>query len=263
MPQTFIYLISQQYFKLVLVNKKIRVVAVSYLNTKPLTYSLERGAMSEELELSFEYPSKLAEKLLNDEADIGLLPVAMIPSLKDPHIISDFCIATNGEVASVCLFSNVPLEEIKTIQLDYQSRTSVALLKVLLKYHWKINPELISSTPGYEDDFSGNTAALIIGDRALIKRIDSKYIYDLGTAWKEMTGLPFVFAAWVSNKKLSDSFLEKFNNSISESLLHINDIVASTPFPLYDLDVYYKKNIDYVLDDQKRKSMDLFLNYLE
>jgi len=119
------YLNSQQDFKLVLVNKKIRVVAVSYLNTKPLTYSLESGVMSEELELSFEYPSKLAEKLLNDEADIGLLPVAMIPSLKDAHIISDFCIATNGEVASVCLFSNVPLEEIKTIQLIIKVKLSL------------------------------------------------------------------------------------------------------------------------------------------
>ena len=100
--------------------------------------------MQDEIELNFEYPSKVAAQLLNDEIDIGLVPIAVIPSLKTPHIISDYCIGTEGEVASVCLFSEVPIDQITSICLDYQSRTSVVLLKILLKKYWKISPQLIA-----------------------------------------------------------------------------------------------------------------------
>ncbi len=113
-------------------DSKIRVGAVSYLNTKPLVYGFDNGLMKDDIELSFEYPSLLAEQLKNDEIDIGLIPVAAIPSLPESHIITNVCIGASGSVASVCLFSDVPIEEIKFIYLDYQSRTSVALLKVLL-----------------------------------------------------------------------------------------------------------------------------------
>lgn len=243
-------------------NNKIRVGAVSYLNTKPLTYAFEHGAMKDQLELNFDYPSILASRLLNDEIDIGLVPVAVIPTLKEYHIISDYCIGTDGEVASVCLFSEVPINEIDTILLDYQSRTSVALLKILLKHHWKISPVLKDAEAGYESLINGKTAGLVIGDRALSQRTHSSYIYDLGLEWKAMTGLPFVFAAWVANKKLQDHFLKDFNDSIKASLLKIDDIIRSMNYPLYDLNFYYKHNIDYLLDEKKRMGLNMFLQRL-
>ena len=150
--------------------------------------------MQDEIELIIDYPANIASHLLHNRIDIGLVPVAIIPSLKEHHIISDYCIGCDGEVASVCLFSDVPLLEIETILLDYQSRTSVALLKILLQEHWKISPKLIAGTTHYEQDISGTTAGLVIGDRAFTQRLQSGYMYDLGSAWKEMTGLPFVFA---------------------------------------------------------------------
>ena len=92
-------------------SSKIRVVAVSYLNTKPMTFSFEQGAMNDLMELEFKYPSLLADELISGRADMGLVPVAMIPSIPNAKVVSDYCIATEGEVASVCIFSNVPLQQ--------------------------------------------------------------------------------------------------------------------------------------------------------
>ncbi len=104
--------------------------AVSYLNTKPLLYGLKHGHTIDNMELIEDYPSKIAQRLLNDEIDLGLVPVAIIPKLKEHHVISDFCIGAEGPVASVCIFSEVPIENVETILLDYQSRTSVALARI-------------------------------------------------------------------------------------------------------------------------------------
>ena len=242
---------------------KIRVAAVDYLNTKPLIYGFEKGRMNDRMELVVDYPAEIARMLLNDEVDLGLVPVATIPAMKEYHIISDYCIGCNGEVASVCLFSDVPMEQITSVVLDYQSRTSVALFKILLKEHWKISPELLAGSPGYEEKIQGSNAGLVIGDRALKQRKRSAYIYDLGIAWKEMTGLPFVFAAWVSNKALPQSFIAPFNTATGEGFDHLEEIVAANPFEEYDLHTYYTKNIDYKMDDEKRKALDLFLGYLK
>lgn len=215
--------------------------------------------MKDEIELVFDYPARVAGMLLNEEADIGLVPVAIIPQLKEYHLISDYCIGAVHPVASVCLFSDVPVNDIQEILLDYQSRTSVALLKILLKEYWNIDPVLINTTEGYLQKIKGRTAGLIIGDRALIQRKRSAYVYDLAEAWQEMTRLPFVFAAWVANKKLPEPFLSSFNIATGEGLNHLNEIVAANQLDDYDLYTYYTKNIDYKLDEMKKQAMDLFL----
>jgi chorismate dehydratase len=132
-------------------------------------------------------------------------------------------------------------------------------LKILLNQHWKIAPKLQEVHEGYENMISGRTAGLVIGDRALSQRTHSKYIYDLALEWKAMTGLPFVFAAWVSNKKITDVFLLEFNESLQKSLLSIDEIVSSMNYSDYDLSVYYKHNINYLLDENKRRGLKLFL----
>ena len=238
------------------------MAAVSYVNTKPLIYGFEKGMMENEIELVTDFPASIADMLIRDEVDISLVPVATIPSLNEYHIITDYCIGTTGEVASVCLFSDVPLEEIKTILLDYQSRSSVGLLKVLVKDFWKINVDLVSSTAGFEERINGNTAGLVIGDRAFIQRKKRKYIYDLGSAWVEMTGLPFVFAAWISNKKLPDEFVEKFNKATAEGFNHLPEIIAANPYQHYDLNTYYKQNISFNLDEEKRRGLEEYLRRL-
>ncbi|MBL7695606.1 MAG: menaquinone biosynthesis protein [Ferruginibacter sp.] len=242
--------------------QKIKVGAVSYLNTKPLIYGFEQGLMKDEVELLIDYPSNIASLLQTNQVDIGLVPVAIIPTLEEHHIVSDYCIGCDGEVASVCLFSEVPLAEISTILLDYQSRTSVALLDILIREHWKITPELRAAAADYEKNISGTTAGLVIGDRALVQRSKSKYIYDLGTAWKEMTGLPFVFAAWVSNKSLSPQFIRAFNDTISAGTRQIDVILQTVHLPEYDLKKYYNSNINFRLDGPQKEALTLFFGFL-
>jgi len=240
------------------------VGAVSYLNTKPLIYGFEKGMMKEWVELVFDYPSNIAAALLNDEIDIGLVPVAIIPERDNFQIVSDYCISCDGEVASVCLFSEVPVEKITRVFLDYQSRSSVALLKWLIREYWGIHPELVeTSDENYRHEIKGTSAGLVIGDRALQQRKLSTFIYDLGAEWRFVTGLPFVFAAWVSNKELKKEFVEKFNTANSLGLSHLDEIIIQHPFPDYDLKKYYNFHISYRLDEKKKKGMNLFLSYLK
>ncbi|MBU3714213.1 MAG: menaquinone biosynthesis protein [Ferruginibacter sp.] len=242
---------------------KIKIAAVSYLNTKPLTYGLERGDIKDLIELDFYYPSEVAIRLLENKADIALLPVEALLSLNEYHIISDFCISTEGEVASVCLFSDVPLDQIQKIYLDYQSRTSVALLQILLYEYWNISPVLVKATEGYETKIAGPAAGLIIGDRALKQRKKSAYIYDLGTAWKAFTGKPFVFAVWVSNKQLNKAFIEIFNQANKEGVKNIKLIASKVDFSEYDLYDYFSRNISYELNEEKKEAITYFLKRIK
>ncbi len=241
---------------------KIRIGAVSYLNTKPLIYGFEHGEMQNEIDLLIDYPAKIAEMLTHNEIDAGLVPVAIIPEMKEHFIISDYCIGCDGEVASVCLFSEVPLHKIEKILLDYQSRSSVDLLKVLIKECWKIDPDFINTTQDYRNDISGTTAGLVIGDRALTQRKISTYHFDLGLEWKNFTGLPFVFAAWVSNKKLAPTFINQFNKANAIGLQNIDKVVAENLFTDFDLKDYYTSFINYDFDENKKMALNLFIKKL-
>jgi chorismate dehydratase len=239
---------------------KIKVGVVNYLNTKPLLYGLERPPVNKKIDLIAAYPARLADMLINNEIDVGLIPVAAIPALPSYYIVGDHCIGTEGEIASVCLFSEVPMNEIKKVYLDYQSRSSVALLQWLMKESWGIDPAIIhAKDESYRQEIKGTTAGLVIGDRALEQRRVSTFIYDLGSEWRAITGLPFVFAAWVSTKKLPDDFIKLFNEANELGLLHIDEIVEQTPFDIYDLKKYYTLHLSYHLDERKRKGMELFL----
>jgi chorismate dehydratase len=243
--------------------KKIRIGAVSYLNTKPLLFGFKQDHFKDKIHLVEDYPAQIANMLLNDEIDVGLVPVAILPELKEHYIISDYCIGAEGAVASVCLFSEVPIDEVQQVYLDYQSRTSVALAKILLKHYWKISPEFINADTGFLSKIKGTTAALVIGDRAFEQRSKSKYVYDLAEAWVNFIGLPFVFAAWVSNKKLPDDFILEFNNANQFGLNNIDKVIMENPYSHYDLHLYFTQKISYKLTDEKRKGLNKFLDVLK
>ena len=242
--------------------RKIRVGAVSYLNTKPLLYGIQRSGVMQDIALTIDYPSSIARMLLNDEIDIGLVPVAILPLMKEYYINGDYCIGSDGPVASVCLFSETPVGSVERVLLDYQSRTSVELAKLLLKEYWKISPELIGAGADFRDHIHGTTAGVVIGDRALEQRKISPYVYDLGEAWKKLTGLPFVFAAWISNKPIDPGFVEKFNAANGAGLAQIDKVVAENPYSPFNLQDYFTRYLDYKLDDAKRKGLERFLQYL-
>lgn len=217
----------------------------------------------ETIELIYDYPAEIARKLQEGEIDMGLVPVTILPQLPENYIYTDYCIGCNGAVASVCLFSEVPLEKVERVLLDYQSRTSVALARILISEHWKIEAKLIDTKSDFRGDIRGTTAAVVIGDRALQQRKISPYIYDLGEAWKNFTGLPFVFANWIANKKLPDGFIAAFDAANKSGLLHIDKVVAETPYDVFDLKEYYTKYVDYNYDYGKMQGKEIFLRLVK
>lgn len=244
---------------------RIKIAAVSYLNTKPFINGLSTSSLSERIDLMLEIPSKCAEMLINREVDLSLIPVAELLKVKSATIISDYCIGANGPVHSVSLYAERPIHQLKRIFLDYQSRTSVALLKVLMNKHWKLSPEFIQAEPGYEQQIGGDTGGLIIGDRALMANDRFEYIYDLGDHWKQFTGLPFVFAAWVANKPLPIKFVAEFNEALRNGLVNIKQTVEQYQplYPEVSVKDYFSKYISFHLTTSKKQALQQFMKMYE
>lgn len=225
-------------------------------------FGVRRSGLMDKVEVTEDFPANIASMLLNDQIDVGLVPVAIIPRLKEAHIITDYCIGAVGEVSSVGIFSQVPIEQIETLILDYQSRTSVNLARILIKEYWEKEVIIEKATADYQHRIKGTTAAVVIGDRALAQHQYSQYYYDLSLAWQRHTGLPFVFAAWVSNKVLNDDFVDAFNRANAYGISHLDEVVKDIEFPHYDLKKYYATNISYHLDAEKMAGLQLFLQKL-
>lgn len=240
---------------------------MSYLNTLPLIYGLKKyNKFLESVEIQEDIPSVCADKLISGKVDIGLIPIAEIRKLINPQIISNFCIGAVGKVDTVLLLSDVPINKIKTIFLDYHSRTSVNLLKILIKKFWKINVKYIDAKKGFEENIKGASAGIIIGDRAFKYSEKYKFVYDLPQEWMKFTKLPFVFAAWVSNKEIDDSFVSEFNNALKYGLSNKQTVIENykkqNPNGNIDIEDYLNNKISYSLDVEKRRGMELFLKML-
>jgi len=249
-------------------HKTVRISAISYLNSLPFIYGIENyHHLQGKYTMQKDIPAKCASKLANNKADIGLIPVAAISSIFESYIVTDYCIGAVGKVDTVLLLSDVKIEDITEIYLDYQSRTSVMLVQVLAKKYWNIKPIFINATLGFEKLISGTTAGVIIGDRTF--NLEKKYTfsYDLAEEWYKMTNLPFVFACWVSNKKLSDTFIEDFNNACAFGLNNIDEVIKNYSnqniISSQKLKQYFSESISYNLDEEKKKGLNLFLKYLE
>ncbi|HTN37257.1 MAG TPA: menaquinone biosynthesis protein [Arachidicoccus sp.] len=246
--------------------KKIKVAAVSYLNTKPLLYGIKRDpALLEQMELLEDYPSKIGQMLVDGQVDMGLIPVAYIPQMKEWHIVSDYCIGSMGPVETVCLFSDVPVQQIEKVLLDYQSFTSINLCKVIFRHFWKKEVVFEKAGPDYIGQIGGTTAAVIIGDRVFEQKYGpaaQKYIYDLAQEWTNFTGLPFMMAAWIAGKPLPESFIHAFNLANKAGLDNLAAVVAENPYDHFDLLEYFDQKISYTVDEKKLEAMELFLKLM-
>jgi len=241
--------------------KKIKITAVSYLNTKPLLYGLLHSDIASRIDLKLDIPSLCAQKLLSGEADLGLIPIAVIPEIPNARIISDFCIGTNKSVKTVGIFADQPITSLTELYLDHHSRTSVALSRILLRDYWKLSPRLLTASDGYIDKIGGTTGGLVIGDRTIGLEKRFSHFYDLGEAWYDFQKLPFVFAAWVSNKALPETFIQAFNTALAAGVEAIPQLMylLATPQTNFDLERYFTHNISYQFDAPKKQALDLFL----
>lgn len=236
---------------------KLRVVTVKYLNTKPFINGIQRSFTPSEINLMLDHPAQCAEDLLTGNADIGLVPIAAFPELTGYQIFSDFCIGCNGPVNTVKIYSQSPLSNCNKIFLDYQSRTSVQLATLILKNHLNLNILPVKGYPGFENEIVRDQAGLVIGDRCFHFNHTMPYQLDLGQAWKDWTGLPFVFAVWVCKLGTDPQLLHKFNLALNAGVQAINKDFTSGE------EVFYlTQNLSFSYQEPQKIALNHFLHQI-
>jgi predicted solute-binding protein len=246
---------------------RLRVCAVSYLNTTPLVWGMLHGPQRGLFDLDFRVPAGCADQLASGAADIGIVPSFELTRL-NLETIPGTGIACHGPVRSILLISSRPAARIRTLAADSSSRTSVELARVILERKYGATPTLIRQPPDLEAMLRSADAALIIGDPAL--RIDPArlpyHAYDLGAEWVDMTGLPMVFAVWAARPGVgAASVAEAFRESCRYGRERIEQIVASEAprreFPPALVREYLTRHIVHELESREYEGMELFLRY--
>jgi chorismate dehydratase len=249
--------------------RKLRIAAISFLNTAPLMWDFEHTGLGREFEILSTVPSECAEMLRTGAADIGIVPVIAYHSIPGLHIIPNIAIAAHGPVRSILLVSRMPLEKIRTVAVDTSSRTSVALARVLFRKWLGGGREFTSMPPLLDVMLKCCDAALLIGDPALTVDRTRYICYDLAEEWKRLTGQPFVFAFWaVRAQALSETDLDLtkvFQQSRDHGLANV-DVLARTWAPRVGISeqavrTYLTENIDYSLGPENIAGLELFFKY--
>jgi chorismate dehydratase len=244
----------------------VRLGAVGYLNARPLVYGLDR---SPRFHLRYDLPSECARLLCAREIDLGLVP--SIEFLRDPsyRIVPDLAITSMGAVASVALFTRKPIADVTSIAMDTSSRTSVALVRVLCDRWFRIAPAIESHQPDLDAMLQRADAALIIGDIALLTDRRSGgdvQKIDLGEAWTAMTGLPFVWAAWVGRAGAVqctdvDALRAARDEGVSQPDAIAEEYFRGSPELRGVGARYLRDNIKYYLGSPERAGLELFYRY--
>lgn len=244
---------------------RLRICAVSYLNTAPLVWGLLHGPQRGMANLSFAVPSECARRVVEGEADLGIVPVVEM----ERHGLlpcSDLCIACRGEVRSILLFARRPWPEVRTLAADLGSRTSVQLARIVLRERHGVEPEVRQMPPSLPDMLESADAALLIGDAALSVDPQTAGLpwLDLGQAWLELTGLPMVFALWAGRPPLPDRRLpELLEASFSYGLANLESIIkieaSARGFPQELVARYFERNVTWRLGQQERAGLERFL----
>jgi len=253
---------------------KLRISAISYLNTAPLMWDFEHESAGSAFEISYTLPSQCAAQLREGTADIGIIPAAAYAEIPGLLILPDIAIASRREVRSILLVSKVPLEKIQTVALDTSSLTSVALTKVLFAKWWGEGKQFSPAQPVLEQMLAGHDAGLLIGDPALKVDRTQYFTYDLAEEWIRLTGKPFVFAFWaVRREALEKSSVPAselagiFQKSRDHGLLPENvqwlarEWGVKLGLPESGVSEYLTHNIHYRLDAPCLEGLQLFLRY--
>jgi chorismate dehydratase len=205
----------------------LRVASVSFLNSRPLIYGLERDPR---VKLDLAVPSKLAGSLQNAQADVALLPVIDYQRMDGLCVVPAGGIGCDGPTLTVRIFSPCPIEQITTLACDPDSHTSVALARIVLAERHQIRPEFIDLTKATG---RAGEARLLIGDKVVCNEPQGfEHQYDLGLEWKQMTGLPFVFAVWTARTGVDlGDMPQRLERAKRDGIEHVNELIQKYAVP--------------------------------
>jgi chorismate dehydratase len=238
---------------------KLSLVLVNYLNAIPFIKGMETEGLFEEMNIRTETPARCASAFESGDADVALIPAGALHGITDYRIISDYCIGCDGEVRTVCIFSHQDIRDCRRLLLDNHSRTSVLLARLIVEKYFGLQLPFHSLDIEKWQPEEGD-AILMIGDKVFEFENQFQYRYDLGSLWKEWTGLPFVFAVWVARKDFPAWLEAKLNKAFSKGIASLPEIARELSPATPDLASYYTKHIKYDLDDLKRQALQKYLH---
>jgi chorismate dehydratase len=271
--------------------KKLRVSIVEYLNAAPLVWGFTDGPLAGKYDLSFTVPSQCAEELRRGEADLGIIPTIEYQRMEGVVALPGMAIASKREVRSLLVVAKKPIELAKRIALDTSSRSTIGLVKILAREHWRTAPEFVESAPDPGEMLRESDAALVIGDPALrislkmealsgksprgeqccqgdpeempIPGFETLFVYDVVHQWREMTGKPAVLAMWVGRREaVTSEVLADFKASKQFGLERVREIAEAASIkldlPPRALERYLRENIHFDLDEENLAGLQLY-----
>lgn len=244
---------------------RVRVAVVDYLNAQPLYVGLEGAEVTPRVEVVRAVPSEVARRVAEDEAELGLMPVAAAAAIGDIRMVRGCSIGARGAVRSILVVAERPIEELETVALDLSSRTSVVLARLIFRSRCSgREPRWVGRTPKEAiGAVSLRCGALVIGDPALQVEGRFPYAWDLGALWWEMTGLPFVFAAWCGRPgALTEGDERLFAHAKAEGMGRRDEIALAhaRQFGMDpdSLSSYLHESIRYEFGDEERGGLERF-----
>jgi chorismate dehydratase len=242
---------------------KLRVGIVNFLNSKPLAWGFLKGHHADLFAPSYHPPSMVARLLAQGNLDIGLIPSIEVQRIPNLRVLPDMCVAAQHEVRSVLLVSRVPVEEIRRVALDTNSRTSATLIRILLRERWGLDPEYLHERPDPERMLAEADAALLIGDPALRVDRERYRIIDLAAEWKTLTGLPFVFAVWavrpeVEIPDLPFYFKSSLRYGLSSLDILVREAAGEMGLDSAEVRAYLTENLSFFLRQDEIEGLEEF-----
>lgn len=244
-----------------------RLAVVSFLNTRPLVHALETGRIEHRFDLAYDVPSRCAERLHGGKTDVALIPSIEVARGDVPYsVVPEVSISSRGPVRSVLLLHRRDPADIRTLALDVNSRTSAVLSRILLQKRYGCRPAVFHLPPDAGRMLDRADAAVIIGDAALAVDTTSHCVIDLGQAWTELTGLPFVYACWAGRPHALDP--EQTRQLIRAKVLGIRaiphiaaDCASSHPGSAEFYADFMGNRIRYDFGEAELEGLDLFFRY--
>ncbi len=268
---------------------KLRISIVQYLNTAPLVWGFTNGPLRGKYDLSFTVPSQCAEQLRRGAVDVAIIPAIEYQRIDNLAILPDMAIASKKQVRSLLIISKKPIEQVNSFALDASSRSTQTLTRILCAEKWKIAPEFFEASPDLGAMLEQADAALLIGDPALriavgiekdswsgaegrtmcqaaalgITNAEMLYVYDVVSEWRSLTGLPAVLAVWAARRDVATpdvaaDFLASRDFGLSCIPEICFDAARDLELPQRTLESYLRDNIDFTLDEENRRGLELY-----